>query len=138
MNQYIGKKLSEIALANIANGTRVANVDREEGIVRFTVPSAKEIHVDWDNGSWTRYKEGDCGETVVVETTNYSGKPLSQMPYDKINIGLDVISYKNTPGKVIEKRIIEHRNGNEFIFIQWSNGAQSECIHFEFDKVTVK
>lgn len=137
MEHLVGKKLSEISLGEITADLRVANVDKEEGIVRFTT-QAKEIHVDWDNGSWTRYKEGDCGDIVVVETADYSGKPLSQMPYDKITIGMELISAIDTPGKVVDKYTRKHRNGEQWLIIDWDSGRSSQDLHECFNKVKVK
>jgi len=137
MEQLVGKKLSEIPIAQITTDLRVANAEKEEGIVRFTT-QAKEIHVDWDNGKWTRHNEGDCADIVVVETTDYSGKPLSQMPYEKICEGLELISAINTPGKVVEKYIREHRNGERWLIIDWESGRSSQDLHECFDKVKVK
>ena len=137
MNNQVGKKLSEIPVEQILEGMRVANGIKEEGIVRFTVSSIKQIHVDWDNGSWTRYKEGDCGDLLVVETDSYSKKPLSQVPYDQIEIGLEVLSAIKTQGTVKEKFNLEHRDGNQWIIVDWDNGRTSTDLHCNYNKVLV-
>lgn len=73
-----------------------------------------------------------------METNKYSGKPLSEVPYDEINIGMEAISYVGNPGKVVSKHIAEHRDGNQWIVIDWENGKSSNDIHACFDKVKVK
>lgn len=63
---------------------------------------------------------------------------LSDVPFDSITIGMEVISAKNTPGKVIEKRSPGYRGEDNDIVIQWDSGNFTDTWHMWCDKVTIK
>lgn len=72
---------------------------------------------------------------------NYSGKKLSEVPYDEIEIGMELISAIGNPGKVeekINKEDAPHRDNDNFIAIKWDSGSYSQQLHFLLDQVTVK
>lgn len=71
-------------------------------------------------------------------TSIYSGKPLSEVPYEDIFEGMELISAIQVPGKVIEKHSPGHRGEDNDIDIQWDNGKTSSGWHFQLDKVKVK
>jgi hypothetical protein len=68
----------------------------------------------------------------------YSGFKLSKVPFDKINIGMEVKSLLGNPGKVSEKRSPGHRGEDNDIVINWDNGKVSDAWHFWMDNITVK
>lgn len=70
----------------------------------------------------------------------YDDKPLSEVPYDKIKIGLAVLSVTNTLGKVSEKISKEdhpNRDNDNLIKVKWDNGNESLNFHLNFHKVKV-
>jgi len=68
-------------------------------------------------------------------------RKLSEVPYDEISLGMEVISAINTPGKVVEKLDVEKTIDPEidnWIKVEWENGKSSYDCHYNFSKVTVK
>jgi len=72
---------------------------------------------------------------------NYSGYKLSDVPYDDIFEGMELISAIGNPGKVrekISKEAMPNREDDNWIIADWDNGTYSYQLHFCYDKVTVK
>jgi hypothetical protein len=71
----------------------------------------------------------------------YSGKKLSDVPYEEISIGMEVISARNVLGQVIlkiDKESIDLHGDDNWVQVKWSNNNESVRPHFDFNKVTVK
>lgn len=65
---------------------------------------------------------------------------LSEMKFEDIKPGLEVISAIGNPGVVTECIAELPGNGVRFdtITLQWNNGKQSTVFHIQADKITVK
>jgi hypothetical protein len=71
----------------------------------------------------------------------YSGKKLSEVPYDDIAVGMELISAIKNPGRVrekIDKELAPHRENDNWIIVDWDNGNQSYHLHQDYNFVTVK
>lgn len=68
----------------------------------------------------------------------YSGKKLSEVPYEEIYIGMELISAINNFGKVIRKTDAIRGEDDNWIAIQWENGKYSEDLHRNLSEVTVR
>lgn len=65
---------------------------------------------------------------------------LSEMNFEDIKLGLEVISDIKTTGKIT--KIIPELRGNgvryDTVYIDWDNGKQSIIFHMNSENVTVK
>jgi hypothetical protein len=74
----------------------------------------------------------------------HSGKKLSEVPYEDIKVGMELISAIGNPGKVVEKISKEekpNRDDDNWIVIHWLPDATLQPSiqpHFLLDKITVK
>lgn len=75
---------------------------------------------------------------------NHSGKKLSEVPYEDIEVGMELISALGNLGEVTEKISKEempNRDNDNWIVIYWSPFAtrsSSTQLHFLLTHVTVK
>lgn len=68
----------------------------------------------------------------------HSGKKLSEVPYDEIAVGMEVVSMGGIHGKVgrkVGKGVLRTDN---CLTIEWENGNESSSSHYMFDLVKVK
>lgn len=67
---------------------------------------------------------------------------LSDIPYDQVYIGMELISAIGTPGKVIEKcdtgYCWQGDYGSNGVRIQWDNGNESFEPILVYEKITLK
>jgi hypothetical protein len=70
----------------------------------------------------------------------HSGKPLSEIPYDDIWVGMEVISKRNIAGKVIlkiDKQETSFPLHNNWIRIEWVKGLPTSRPHSSLNNVKV-
>ncbi len=68
----------------------------------------------------------------------YSGKKLSEVPYDEVYVGMEVRSMKDTPGKIVSKLDKKIQHDDNWITVKWDNGNVSCNEQYTFDLVRVK
>jgi len=68
----------------------------------------------------------------------HSGKKLSEVPYDEIWIGMEVVGCDGDTGIVDAKYNKTGDNDDNVIRIEWSSCSQSAHWHYWFNNVTVK
>jgi hypothetical protein len=69
---------------------------------------------------------------------DHSGKNLSDVPYDEIRVGMELISTKGTPGKISKKIDKKIQHDDNWLLVHWNNGNMSCDEHYNFSKVKVK
>lgn len=93
-----------------------------------------------DNLTTSEVKEGLEAAGIEV-VSKYSGKPLSEVPYEDIFVGMEIISAINTLGQVANKQYVEKTKDPEddnLISINWNNGNSSHDCHYNFCNVKVR
>jgi hypothetical protein len=69
--------------------------------------------------------------------SEYNGKPLSEVPYEILEVGMDVIGARGTPGKIAHKSMPSFSD-DPWIRIDWLNHPQQAKNQSQFNDVFVK
>lgn len=155
--------LSEIPFEKLTSGLGVIAINGITGIITstsvefpcHTLPSHEKLY--WIRIEWEDHKavvidnqqkyltavflKLDTDFVKPEPVNEYSGLPLTQVPYDKIEIGMEILSYKKILGRVIDKISKDkapNRENDNWLSIKWLNGNESTDLHFLFSNVTVK
>jgi hypothetical protein len=67
----------------------------------------------------------------------YNGKPLSEVPYDAIEVGMKVVGARGTPGKIAHKSLLTFSD-DPWIRIDWENHPQQAKNQSQFTDVILK